>query len=114
MHTFYKHTIQTIINIRSHLKPPLTQSQTYAAQADAVECLKALLAVPGVDVNLTKKKGKTPLMMAAYKGSEVCLDLLLKAGAKLDLRGGKQSMTALEMALRTSIAEWGDCSWSMG
>lgn len=61
----------------------------YAASAvDSAPCVDWLLK-QGADPNARSPNGTTPLMMAARYGSDVSLDLLLKAGADKTLLNDK-------------------------
>lgn len=55
--------------------PPLF----WAAYYGHAECVKLLLAAPGIDVNRTGEYGATPLYRAAYFGHDECVKLLLAA-----------------------------------
>lgn len=52
-----------------------------AAYTNSVECMKAILKLPGVDVNAKLPNGQTPLFQAAMADSADCAKLLLDAGA---------------------------------
>lgn len=59
--------------------------------------IKALLDA-GADVNTRFDEGITPLMSASVRGSVATVDILLKAGADLELQQDRGSMTALMKA----------------
>lgn len=53
-----------------------------ALRADSASVVEALLAAPGIDVNVANSSGETPLMMAALKGQlERCQQLLARGAA---------------------------------
>lgn len=53
-----------------------------ALRADSASVVEALLAAPGIDVNVENASGETPLMMAALKGQlERCQQLLARGAA---------------------------------
>ena len=48
-----------------------------AARNGSAECLKELLSIPGIDVNLANKNNFTPLVFAVTFGNAECVELLL-------------------------------------
>ena len=58
-----------------------------ALRADAASVVEALLAAPGIDVNVENASGETPLMMAALKGQLERCQQLLARGAAVNKRG---------------------------
>ena len=60
---------------------PLAIAVRCAAETDDTRCLRILLRVPGVDVDVAGRRGETPLHEAAAAGSTVTAGLLLDAGA---------------------------------
>lgn len=86
----------------------------YAASTGQIETAEMLLEL-GAEVNAPAPDDTTPLMMAAYAGSEPMVRLLLKAGADVNLRNrqnydvvdwaGFKSNTILARKLRDLIDE---------
>ena len=75
-----------------------------------VTCVSELLAA-GADPNITSSSlGYTPLMSAALTGSKECCWLLLRAGARLDMRAD-DGRTAFDFAQK---ARWAYCSCCIG
>ncbi|HJT16208.1 MAG TPA: ankyrin repeat domain-containing protein [Thermoanaerobaculia bacterium] len=68
----------------------------------------AFLVAHGADVNAIDNDGETPLIVHADAGHTDVVKVLVKAGAKLDVRDPKYKMTALDRALgaeRTDIVQ---------
>ena len=72
-----------------------------AAKLDSFKSLALLAVAPGVDLEATDASGQTALMMAAIKGHEPSVKLLLDRGAKVDSDG----WTALHYAASRGHAE---------
>ena len=51
-----------------------------------------------MELDLINRGGWTPLMYAAYVGRDNILNLLLEAGAKIDIPAKKDGLTALMLA----------------
>ncbi len=58
-----------------------------ALRADSASVVEALLAAPGIDVNVANSSGETPLMMAALKGQLERCEQLLARGAAVNKSG---------------------------
>lgn len=58
-----------------------------ALRADSASVVEALLAAPGIDVNVENSSGETPLMMAALKGQLERCQQLLARGAEVNKSG---------------------------
>jgi ankyrin repeat protein len=82
-----------------------TPAILYAALFGSKRALKALLA-GGANVKLKNDRGNSALHAAADKGEVACLELLLSAGAKLEVR---HILRAFVIMLRAS-----DCLWRTG
>ena len=78
----------------------------YACSGPQADTVKVLLA-RGADRNARSPNGSTPLMMAARYGTEDQVDLLLKAGADLQLRNdlGLSAADFARQAGRDKLAE---------
>lgn len=71
-----------------------------AAQPKFIEVMKLLLEHPGIDLNVLDSEKTAALHYAVKRDNLVGLRLLIKAKAKLDLRGGDLRSTALHMAIK--------------
>lgn len=60
---------------------------TIAVQSNALGAARALLAHPGIDVNMPNQAAESPLMMAALKGNLAGAQLLLERGARVNQPG---------------------------
>lgn len=58
-----------------------------AAKVDSFRSLALLAVAPGVELEATDESGQTALMMAAIKGHEPSVKLLLERGARVDSDG---------------------------
>ena len=71
-----------------------------AAKSGSIECLNALLAAPGIQVNKRRSPdGWTPLHVAAGYGHRACVIGLLKAGAEVHAKSAS-GISALIVAAR--------------
>lgn len=77
-----------------HVSPLIVE----AAQTNRVDFLAALLRA-GADVNAQNTEGLTALMVAAYNGDRMAVELCLKSGAKLTLTDKSTHRTAAAWAL---------------
>ena len=76
-----------------------------AAQYGNVDCLKALLAVKGILVNLKNPEGRTPLHFAVDGGATDCVKALLRAeGIQVNART-HSGWTAVDLAARHGHAQ---------
>ena len=58
----------------------------YAVEAEQLTGLLSLLSVAGCDVNVKDKKQQTPLHLAAAKGQTTFAEVLITAGANINLQ----------------------------
>jgi len=68
------------------------------------ETVKRLLQVPGIDVNAGSNYSSNPLYNAVGKGNLELVDLLVRAGADLNYKGGKARMTTMLISAIISAA----------
>ncbi|MDP0588885.1 MAG: ankyrin repeat domain-containing protein [Candidatus Endonucleobacter bathymodioli] len=52
----------------------------WAAMVGKIECIRTLLAVEGIEINIKDKDGLTPLQVAEKEGNTECADILRAAG----------------------------------
>lgn len=87
----------------------------WAAHGGHTECVRILLSVPGVQIDVVNKLGDTPLHESAWKGHGDIVRMLLAAGADksvknkdgktaLELTSDPEAMAALKTPLRTSLS----------
>jgi ankyrin repeat protein len=57
-----------------------------------------LLLARGADPNIADSDGRTPIQMAAYDGSTAIVEILIQAGAKLDIPDEEYGYTPLAVA----------------
>lgn len=69
----------------------------WAARTGQNQCVKELITVPMVSLDLQNKLGDTPLILAANHGHDVAIELLLKAGANYHLKNN-EGKVAMDMA----------------
>ena len=75
-----------------------------AAKKNRLECLKILLAQPGVSVNVASIKGYTPLHFAASKGFDQCLlELLKRPDIDVNLPGREGTTPLHQAALHNQL-----------
>ena len=70
------------------------------ASRDSPQVLSFLLSQPGIDVNATEERGRTALHNACFQGLEKVAELLIDAGATVDLADTQNGMTPLHVAAR--------------
>lgn len=70
-----------------------------AAVKEYLDCVKVLLAIPGIDVNPVAKNGNPAFMLAAEKGHAKILEELLRANTKINAVG-QNRFTALTGAAK--------------
>lgn len=72
----------------------------HAAWYGSLDCIKLLLATPGIDVNLPNdEQGDTPLMQAAYYNEAESVKLLMADPRVARAQKNKFGMTAYEIAV---------------
>ena len=71
-------------NLREKTKGPAI---VMAAKVASFRSLALLAVAPGIDLEATDESGQTVLMMAAIKGHEPSVKLLLERGARVDSDG---------------------------
>lgn len=59
-----------------------------------------LLLQNGADVNIRTKKGETVLHYAIWLGREDLASVIVKAGARLDIRENMKNYTPLQLAIK--------------
>lgn len=69
-----------------------------------VEMARLLLA-RGADPNIVNSSGRTPLQMAAYDGSTAIVEMLIQAGANVDIADTEYGYTPLAAASRKGHAD---------
>lgn len=69
----------------------------WAARGGHGECVRILLSIPGVQIDVQNKLGDTPLHSGAWKGHSDIVRMLLNAGANKNVNN-KEGRTALELA----------------
>ncbi|XP_070543400.1 osteoclast-stimulating factor 1-like [Ptychodera flava] len=75
----------------------------WAAHGGHIDCVKTLLSVPRIQINVQNKMGDTALHSAAWKGHAEAVRLLLEKGIKTDLKKHDKKM-AYDMAKDPSTA----------
>ncbi len=78
---------------------------SWAAAQSHTECVRLLLAAPGIDVNKASKNGWTPLHMAASWGHARCIQLLLAAPGIDVNKADNYGATPLYRAARDGYTE---------
>lgn len=62
------------------------------------EAMRKLIALPGFDVNVKARDGMSVLQMAARKGTEMIVQMLVESGADIESRNHRSGMTPLAYA----------------
>ncbi|XP_077988866.1 osteoclast-stimulating factor 1-like [Glandiceps talaboti] len=75
----------------------------WASYGGYIDCMKALLAKPKIQVNVQNKMGDTPLHSAAWKGHREAVSLLLEKGVKTDLKNNDKKL-AYDLAKEPATA----------
>ena len=93
--------MRTLIDLGAKVDPEKAKTDSplaVAVQGHQIEAARLLIA-RGADVNRPGDKGRTPLMHAAVAdfGDSTLLDLLLKSGARRDVRD-EEGLTAADYA----------------
>ncbi len=77
-----------------------------AVENKHVECVRALLTAPGINVNKTNQNGDAPLYLAADNGSAECMQLLLAAPRiNVNIATAKDGWTPLIRTIRKHHTE---------
>lgn len=70
----------------------------YAVQSDSLECVEAFIGIEGVNFNVRDINGDTPVGVALNQGHRRLVPVLIKGGADVNVRNGKD-FTLLHQAI---------------
>lgn len=88
-------TLPAITEFTEDLFPETSDESELFAAIKAKDCAAAERFLPMCDVNATDEAGTSPIHLAALNGDEAMLDLLILAGADLNLRNETDRETVL-------------------
>jgi ankyrin repeat protein len=96
--------LKTNVNVNQQLGLPSNSVLNRAVEGGNPEVVAAVLKA-GADPNAVAETGMTALMMAAFFGKPVIVEILLQHGARKDLIEERHKNTALLIAVRKGHAE---------